>query len=259
MTTATEVKLAPLWRRVEPLGYAGGLVSFASVAAPLLTGFALTTVVELTGRSTRGTRGDLAIAAFAVASVLLIYAIQVGLAAGQVAVPPDQRVAQTPEARLHPEWADALRADQWRDAGVADRLFRRTRVAYNAGIIAFLLGLIAALIPGPGDWDLWRSAAVVVAGAAVGLEIVLAVQQPAWLSDAVVPHLPGAVSGAAGTPVAEPMDGREVQEILFGADALRSGPVPLGIAELTAQLAALSGQIGRLEATIADLSAQDRS
>src|SRR5215471_9875433 len=82
-----------LWKRSSPMGYAIGFASLATIAAPLLAGFSLTTIVTLSSsQDNRGTRGGIAIVAFSVAAVLMLFTLQAGLAAGQRAIPADQRV-----------------------------------------------------------------------------------------------------------------------------------------------------------------------
>jgi MFS family permease len=258
---ASAESLPPVWRRREPLGYAYGLVSFASVAAPLLTGFALTTIIELTGRDDRGTRGDIAIAAFAFAAGLLIYAIQAGLAAGQLAIAPDQRAAQMPEARGYPEWMRRLREDQWRDAALAERLFIRTRIAYNLGILAFLVGLTTALLPGPGDWNPIRIAAVAAAGTAAGIELVLVNGNLGPVSHWLLPTLDSAPKAHVEAPDDKPVEMDDViaQRLVYGDSSdmtnqqlpqANGNEVTTALTTLTAQLASLTAILARLEVTV---------
>jgi hypothetical protein len=169
-----------LWLRLIPVGYGIGLTSFATIAAPLLAGFSLTTIVALSSSAdNRGTRGDIAIAAFSVTTTLMLFALQAGIAASQRDVPPDQRAARYPEARHNPLWMERLRADQWRDQKEALQLYARCRWTYNLGIIAFLGGLIALLIPSPSRWDdlntalAFRIVALAVTAIALLIEIVL--------------------------------------------------------------------------------------
>ena len=130
-----------LWHRPVPVGYGPGFTAFATIAAPLLAGFSLTAIVTLSSsQDHRGTRGDVAIAAFSVATVLMLFTLQAGIAATQRAVLPDQRAAQYPEARHMLGWMQQLRLDQWRDETLAKRLMNRCRWTYNLGIIAFLGG-----------------------------------------------------------------------------------------------------------------------
>ena len=85
-----------VWSRPVPLGKALGVSTFGTIAAPVLAGFSLTTVVELVGRNSRGIRGDLAIAAFTGAAGLLVFAIQAALIAASYQVSPADRMAWIP-------------------------------------------------------------------------------------------------------------------------------------------------------------------
>lgn len=182
-----------LWRHPKPAGYAIGFMSFATIAAPLLVGFSLTAIITLSSNAdNRGTRGDIAIAAFSVAAVLMLFTLQSGIAASQRAIPPDQRAAQYPEARHHLGWMRELLLDQWRDEKLAWRLYARCRWTYNLGIIAFLGGVTAVLIPSPGKWDLhpgpvFRMVALVVTVIAILIEIVLTFRKPGFMSRWLVP------------------------------------------------------------------------
>jgi hypothetical protein len=183
-----------LWRHPEPAGYVIGFTSFATIAAPLLVGFSLTAIITLSGNAdSRGTRGNIAIAAFSIAAVLMLFTLQSGIAASQRAIPPDQRAAQYPEARYQLGWMRELLLDQWRDEKLAWRLYTRCRWTYNLGIIAFLGGLIAVLIPPPGKWDglhtgpVFRILALVVVVIAFLIEIVLTFRKPGFMSGWLVP------------------------------------------------------------------------
>jgi hypothetical protein len=256
--------LPAIWRRQEPLGYAVGLVSFSSIAAPLLTGFSLTTIVELIGRSesARGTRGDIAIAAFAIAAGLLIYAIQAGLAASQLTVPPDQRAAQTPEARGDVRWLKQLRQEQWRDAALAERLFIRTRIAYNLGIVAFLGGLVAVLVPDPKEWNLIRIIAIIAASTAGIIELVLASGELRPIRRWLFPTLGTIPDTDTGASNAKPkkVDYELARRLIYGESATPQDQVlaadgqalPTELAGLRAQFASLTGQLARLEVAIRD-------
>ena len=203
-----------LWQRPVPLGYGLGLVSFATIAAPLLAGFSLTAIVTLsTSVGRHGARSDIAIASFSISAVLMLFALQAGLAASQRGLSPDQRVSQYPEARRWLGPMQQVRLDQWRDYKLAKRLMQRTRWTYNLGIIAFMGGLIALLIPAPGKWDdantgpLFRVVAIVVAIGALLVEIVLTFGVPKRLTQWLVPGLENTKSATSeDVPEMDPMD-----------------------------------------------------
>ncbi|PZS27883.1 MAG: hypothetical protein DLM59_15580 [Pseudonocardiales bacterium] len=105
----------PVWFNKDPLGYGPGLAGFGAVAAPLLAGFALTAVIELTGRDHIGVRGGLAMLGFTYSAAVLLVALQSALSATFWQVPPADRLARFPEGRLDPEWLAWIRQQQWRD------------------------------------------------------------------------------------------------------------------------------------------------
>jgi len=157
----------------------------------------------------------------------MLFTLQAGLAAGQRAIPADQRVAQYPEARYWLAWMQQVRLDQWRDEQLADRLMKRCRWTYNVGIIAFISGLISLLIPAPGQWDdlytgrAFRILALVAAVVALLIEIVLTFNKPACVADWLVPGIanikpakPEEVEGL------DPIELELAQRLVFGDDGV---------------------------------------
>ncbi len=170
-----------VWKLFKPLGQPASTPAFGSIAAPLLAGFSLVAIIELLGRVGRGTRGDLAVLAFTVSSALLIFAIQAALTAASWQVPPAERLAMVPESRTDGAVLQQVRNEQWLDERVAYRHRGLFEHAYNNGIVAFLLGLVAVLLPGPGGWTWPRALAVGVAAAAATVEVVLSRRWPPTL------------------------------------------------------------------------------
>src|SRR3712207_6838689 len=169
------------WSKDKVLGYPTSLVDYAKVAAPLLAGFSLSAAIALAGRSSRGLRGDIAVLAFALAAALLIFAIQAALNASMYQTSPADRLAWWPEVRTNTSVADQVRRDQWLEAATAKKYRTRTRWTYNLGIIAFLAGLLAALVPGPGTWNAVRIATLSVIGLAIFVELIGTVERPVFL------------------------------------------------------------------------------
>jgi MFS family permease len=252
-TVNSSAEEAPkLWRRSEPVGYGIGLTSFATFAAPLLAGFSLTTIVTLSGTlDNRGTRGDIAIAAFSVATVLMLFTLQAGLVASQRAIPPDQRASLHPEARHYGEWMRRLRSDQWRDEKLAWGIYVRCRWTYNLGIIAFIGGLIALLIP--NKWDdphpgpVFRIIAFVVAIIAILIEIALTLGKPTRLSNWLIP-------GFAGS---KPVKLKDVEEMKALADEeaqrLAFGDYGSNIGDAATIVATIRSVLGSLATHLAEL------
>jgi hypothetical protein len=175
------------WSRPRPLGHAASTTTFASVASPLLSGFSIAAVVTLVGRVDRGFRGDLAITFFALAIACLVFALQSGLAAASRDVPVSERTALYPDKVRDPERVHEIRTEQWRDEDIASHYRLLTRHAYNTGILAFLGGLLCVALPGPGDWNAPRVAAILVVGSAIGLELIQQFHRPRVLAAFLAP------------------------------------------------------------------------
>lgn len=250
-----------LWRRTVPVGYGIGFVSFATIAAPLLAGFSLTAIITLSSSADhRGTRGDIAIAAFSIAAVLMLFTLQAGLAASQRSIPPDQRASQYPEARLSLGWMQQVRLDQWRDEKLAWQLFKRSRWTYNLGIIAFIGGLIALQIPSPGQWDdphtgsLFRVVALIVVVGAILIEIALTFHMPPFVSSWLVPGLADTQRATPeDVPEMDPIELEDAQRLAFGDSGLVSGHGS-NAGDATTVIVAITSALDSLTTRLADLS-----
>jgi hypothetical protein len=250
-----------LWQRPIPVGYGIGFTAFATIAAPLLAGFSLTTIVTLSSSADhRGSRGDIAIAAFSIATVLMLFTLQAGLAASQRAILPDQRAAQYPEARHFLGSMHQLRLDQWRDENLAERLIKRCRWTYNLGIIAFLGGLIALQIPSPGKWDdlytgsVFRMVALVAAIVALLVEIVLTFHIPVTVSNWLVPGLANPQRARPeDVPDMEPIEPAVAQRLAFG-DFDSLSDLGSDAEKAATAIAAISSALDSLATRLADLN-----
>jgi hypothetical protein len=245
-----------VWNRPVPLGKAIGVSTFGTIAAPVLTGFSLTTVVELVGRSatTRGMRGDLAIAAFTGAAGLLVFAIQAALIAASYQVSPADRMAWIPESKLSDKAMNQLRVNQWRDEAIARRHRGIARTTYNLGILSFLLGLVAVLIPEPGRWTWPRIVAIVTAAIAVALETVLVTGWPDVLRRALSPSSEDATREQQRVQELQPpeISKQALRKLLFDEQIDgRPDDAVATIKGVTAQIATLSAQVGHLQALLA--------
>jgi hypothetical protein len=56
------------WSRRRPIGFLSAVSTTGGIAAPLLAGFSLTTVVQITGSQQPPPLADLAVASFAIAA-----------------------------------------------------------------------------------------------------------------------------------------------------------------------------------------------
>jgi hypothetical protein len=247
-----DTKQETVWNRPEPLGRAAATMSFGTIAAPLLAGFSLTTIVELVGRAQRGLRGDLAIVAFAAAAGLLVFAIQAALTAAFHQVSPADRIAWTPECRTDPVWMEWVRTKQWRDEQVARRHRGSARGTYNLGILAFLLGVVAVLIPEPGGWTWPRVLALVIGGLAVASEVVLVTGWPNPLRRLMSPSSGDleAEDKQRQQETAPKISGQKLQNLLFDQG---------GNSETTRALSLANTQIAAINMTTLELRRDLRS
>jgi hypothetical protein len=245
-------KQETVWNRPEPLGRAAATISFGTIAAPLLAGFSLTTIVELVGRAQRGLRGDLAIVAFAAAAGLLVFAIQAALTAAFHQVSPADRIAWTPECRIDPKWMELVRTNQWRDEQIARRHRSSARGTYNLGILAFLLGLVAVLIPEPGKWTWPRALALAIGGLAVTIEVVLVTGWPNFLRRLLSPSSTDleAEDRQRQQETAPIISGQKLQRLLFDQSENSETTHALDLANQ--QIAAVNSQISLLQRDLHD-------
>ena len=131
-----------LWKRPVPMGYGIGFTAFATIAAPLLAGFSLATIVTLSSSADhRGTRGDIAIAAFCTAVVRMPIYPLVGLVVSDVAILLIRGLRSTLKHDICSDGCNNYALISGATRTVAKRLIARCRWTYNLGIIAFLGGI----------------------------------------------------------------------------------------------------------------------
>lgn len=176
-----------VWFKSRLVAYPASIVEFSKVAAPLLAGFSLTAVVEISGRPSLDRFNELAIMCFAIAAALLVFAIQTGLTAATYQASPDERMAWTPEARGDIELARRLRIEQWDDERTAGRYRERARHTYNIGIISFLVGLGFALAPEHLTTSIPRLVGLIAVAVASLLEVFTYLGKPERLRKVLSP------------------------------------------------------------------------
>ena len=155
-----------------------------------------------------------------------------------------------------------LRRNQWRDEAIARRHRRLARATYNLGILSFLLGLVAVLIPTPGQWTWPRIVAVVIAALAVAVETILVIERPDALRRVLAPSHEDASREQQRVQEQQPptLSEHALRKLLFDEDARQrqdddavssNKEVTALLKEVTALLAGLSGQVGDLQAQMA--------
>lgn len=158
-----------VWERPQRLGYQETLRGLGGVVAPLLTGFSLATIAVLVTSKDRPPLSDWAEAALAAAVGLLLYGMQCSfLALSRTPSPPDI-VAWLPEATVDATALDDARAEQAANMADVKRLWKRTGLTYDLGLLSFLAGLLLLLIP--HAWSAARIFGVGIAGLALFVEI----------------------------------------------------------------------------------------
>jgi hypothetical protein len=181
---APSLRTSHMWRVRYPLGTVDAVRSMGTIAAPLLAGFALTTVVLLATASSPPRFADWALAALAAAAGLFVFSLQFTLAGLLYAAPPSDRMAWRPDAATNRGARDALRRVQRKDDYLQREYFRRARGCYDLGMLGYLVGLLVIIYP--VHWTVGRAIALGVVALAAVLELVWMVaawsgKRPAWL------------------------------------------------------------------------------
>jgi hypothetical protein len=158
------------WQFRDPLGTVDAKRAMGTVAAPLLAGFTLTTIVVLLTAGSMPAR-DWGIAVFAAAAVMFVLSMQFTYMGLMYAASPTERVAWMPRVPGHePDesaYADAALV-QAKDFELQERYFTRAGTLYNFGILAYTTGL--ALILLPHTWTVPRGITLAILVVAFALE-----------------------------------------------------------------------------------------
>jgi MFS family permease len=183
-----------VWNRRRPINYPKQIEMAGGIAAPLLVGFSLTTVAQLVIGKDHPWLSEWAIALFAIAAALLVYAMQFSATALGYSATPLERLDYNPEAASDLEILRIIRRRQWEEMELRANYTARTKYCYNFGLLAFLGGLGLILVPNhPWPWPWGRFVGVVVVGIAIIVEILWTSsdgKRPKWLlpsSSAVMP------------------------------------------------------------------------
>ena len=161
------------WQTPSPLGYGSALDSVGTVAAPLLAGFSLASVVVISDDADHFRWPGAAALGLTVAAVLFIGAVQCAYSARQYLWSADDASQWWPEMKKDSETEALLAGEQSESFQQWESWASWTRWTYNCGILALLIGLGFALPPQDkaGQMGL-RWAAVGVAFAACIAEVV---------------------------------------------------------------------------------------
>ena len=158
----------PKWRKPAPLGYGNAIDSVGAVAAPLLAGFSLASVIIVSDDAANFRWPGAVMLALTVAAVMLVAAVQCGYSARQYLWSPAEVFAWWPDLEGGSQRETLLRDEQAEAFGRWVAWTRWTRIAYDSGILALLAGLALALPPprGTGGNEILRWVASGVAFAA---------------------------------------------------------------------------------------------
>jgi hypothetical protein len=166
---AGPVFISPKWRKPTPLGYANAIDSVGGVAAPLLAGFSLASVIVISEDAGSFRWPGAAILGFTIAAVMLIGTVQCAFNARQYIWSGADVRAWWPDMKENSEREERLRAEQDWAFGRWQTWTAWTRGTYALGILALLIALAFALPPhnlGTQDGLRWTASGVAFAASA---------------------------------------------------------------------------------------------
>lgn len=156
-----------VWKQL-PSDYPKQVELTVSVAAPLLAGFSLTATTQLITGKDQPWLGGYAIAMFAIAAVLLLFAVLFSSTALSHAATPSEHLDYNPEARFNPAILQKVRKRQWKETARRYQLGNQGRACFHLGIFAFLSGFGLILVPQHNwPWPPGQFVGVVVVGVAL--------------------------------------------------------------------------------------------
>lgn len=141
----------PKWRKPAPLGYGNAIDSVGSVAAPLLAGFSLASVIVVSDDSANFRWPGAAILALTIAAVMFVGAVQCSYNARQYLWSGADVSSWWPELEEGTELETLLRDEQAEAFRRWQAWSRWIRVTYDWGILALLAGLGLSLAPLHGN------------------------------------------------------------------------------------------------------------
>jgi hypothetical protein len=168
----TERPRRHIWRFQDPLGTVDANRAMGTVAAPLLAGFTLATIVALLTAGSMPER-DWGITIFTAAAVMFVLSMQFTYMGLMYAASPSERVSWMPRVPGHePDEAAYTETAlvQAKDFKLQERYFTRAGRLYNFSILAYTAGL--ALILVPKTWTAPRSITLAILSVAFILEAI---------------------------------------------------------------------------------------
>lgn len=160
---------SPVWRRPRALGYHEALRGLGGIVAPLLAGFSLAAIATIITSDAAPPLADWAVASLATAVALLLFSMQVAFLSLTQNSSPQDVLMWRPEASVSEDELQEARSVQSADFEEMSRLGRLSLRAYEAGLIAFLFGVLLLMIP--NEWSVGFAIGVIVMTAALLLEL----------------------------------------------------------------------------------------
>jgi hypothetical protein len=168
--------IPPKWRKPAPLGYSSAMDSLGAVAAPLLAGFSLATVVIVSDDAASFRWPGGVLLALAIAAVAFVGSVQCAYNSRQYIWSAADVADWWPEAVPDSQLELLLRDEQATAFGRWQVWVRCTRWSYDAGILALLAGLGLGLAPATA-----RSAEAGLRWAAAGVAFAACTGELAWI------------------------------------------------------------------------------
>jgi hypothetical protein len=140
----------PLWAKPSPLGAASAIDAIASIAAPLLAGFALATIAVVAQGESSFRWPGLSILFCVLTAASMVMSIQFGFTARAFFYSPGDVANWWPEASEDSGRRAWLKSEHERHFEQWRRYATRARLAYNTGACTLTLSLFALAAPPTG-------------------------------------------------------------------------------------------------------------
>jgi hypothetical protein len=161
----------PRWEVPFPYGYTAAIDSMGSVSAPLLAAISVALATLVLSNAAAFHWVDPVLGLLISAAFALVASVQFTFRAKQFAVTPPDLEAWWPDSEDDPARLEMLRREQRYHGREYSKWAARARFAYNVGLLLFLLGVAATLIPKGGIDHASSGRLAVIALALLGLAI----------------------------------------------------------------------------------------